>query len=276
MSGLKAPNTKGSYNIQSHFAGDSLHGPKDSATVTLQVLGKSGSASAATSPQVTTGPSGTTTAKGSSIETPNKASSINQSVASTANNKPVANDLSKSTSINEALPISLSGTDLDGDQLTFSIIDSPEHGKIKNFKSSKGTLTYVPQKDYLGEDKFTFNTNDGKTDSNLGYVSIVIQGVQQLTKQEGKDTGTETQSPTQSQVTSPQLIDYWIKNKDKTERLLPLTIGQFKVDNLEKMLKVVNITSDDHNIYDNVAAQILASKFNIKNGVTTCDLAIWL
>jgi len=84
--GLKAPNTKASYNIQSHFAGDSLYGLKDSPTAILQVIGKGTSTSTATGLQNMTGPSSTT----SSEKLTNETSLPSENVL-VQNNAPVAN-----------------------------------------------------------------------------------------------------------------------------------------------------------------------------------------
>jgi len=84
--GLKAPNTKASYNIQSHFAGDSLYGLKDSPTAILQVIGKGTSTSTATGLQNMTGPSSTT----SSEKLTNETSLPSENVL-VQNNAPIAN-----------------------------------------------------------------------------------------------------------------------------------------------------------------------------------------
>ena len=57
---------------------------------------------------------------------------------------------------------------------------------------------------------------------------------------------------------------------DKTEKLLPLNVGNLTVESADQVTKVMRISSDNHNIYDNIAAQILTSKLNIKNDVNSC------
>jgi len=56
-----------------------------------------------------------------------------------------------------------------------------------------------------------------------------------------------------------------------TGKLLPLTTGNFTVSNIEKLTLVLNIGTNNHNIYDNLAAQILTAKLNIKNHVPACE-----
>ncbi|MGB5089836.1 MAG: PKD domain-containing protein [Nitrososphaeraceae archaeon] len=86
--GLKAPNAKASYNIQSHFTGDSLYGLKDSPTAILQVTvtGKGTPTSTAKALQNMTGPSSTT----SSEKLTNDTSLPSENVL-VQNNAPVAN-----------------------------------------------------------------------------------------------------------------------------------------------------------------------------------------
>ena len=90
------------------------------------------------------------------------------------NHEPVADAQDVSTDEDEALPITLTGTDVDGDNLTFSIVDAPTHGVLKG---AGANLTYSPAKDFNGEDHFTFRTSDGELDSAAATVSITLQSV---------------------------------------------------------------------------------------------------
>jgi hypothetical protein len=49
-----------------------------------------------------------------------------------------------------------------------------------------------------------------------------------------------------------------------------MNVGNLTVDSADQVTKVLGISSDNHNIYDNTAAQILTTKFNIKNDVNSC------
>ena len=51
---------------------------------------------------------------------------------------------------------------------------------------------------------------------------------------------------------------------------MPLTVGNLTVESADQVTKVLRISSDNHNIYDNTAAQLLTAKFNIKNDVNSC------
>ena len=41
--------------------------------------------------------------------------------------------------------------------------------------AADGTFTYTPNNKAFGDDSFTYKANDGKIDSNMGTVSIIIK-----------------------------------------------------------------------------------------------------
>ncbi|KOA21436.1 bacterial Ig-like domain (group 1) [Clostridium homopropionicum DSM 5847] len=69
----------------------------------------------------------------------------------------------------------LQGSDVDGDELTYTIVSVPSHGKVK--LGVDGAYTYTPEANYNGEDSFTYKVNDGKVDSNTAQVSITVKAV---------------------------------------------------------------------------------------------------
>jgi sugar lactone lactonase YvrE len=71
-------------------------------------------------------------------------------------------------------PITLTGTDIDGDPLTFAIVTPPAHGTLTG---SGAARIYTPAADYNGPDSFTFKTNDGTLDSAPATVSLNITPV---------------------------------------------------------------------------------------------------
>ena len=86
------------------------------------------------------------------------------------NDAPVAND--KSVSVNEdlSLAITLTGSDVDGDSLTFAIVTPPQHGQFMDG-------VYTAAANYNGPDSFTYKANDGQLDSALATVSITVAAV---------------------------------------------------------------------------------------------------
>lgn len=69
------------------------------------------------------------------------------------------------------LEITLEATDVDGDTLTYTIVDQPENGTLSGDGAEQ---TYTPDDGFIGQDSFTFRANDGTLDSNLAVVRIVV------------------------------------------------------------------------------------------------------
>jgi RHS repeat-associated protein len=109
------------------------------------------------------------------------------------NDPPTANGISLSTNEDNALVITLGGSDIDSTNLTFAIQAGPSHGSLGPVSSpscitipnSEGvagssctaTVTYIPAANYNGPDSFTFKANDSALDSNIATVSITVQPV---------------------------------------------------------------------------------------------------
>jgi hypothetical protein len=93
-----------------------------------------------------------------------------------SNNPPKAEDnQTVRTEPNTPVDIALKAADPDKeDTLTFSKVRDPSYGILSRFDSSTGQVTYTPNKDHVGSDSFTFKANDGKVDSNLATVAIII------------------------------------------------------------------------------------------------------
>jgi hypothetical protein len=90
------------------------------------------------------------------------------------NDAPVATAQSVTTAEDTAKAITLSGTDVDGDGLTYTVQTSPLHGTLSG---TAPNLTYTPAANYNGSDSFTFKVNDGLADSNIAIVSITVTAV---------------------------------------------------------------------------------------------------
>jgi Bacterial Ig domain/Bacterial cadherin-like domain len=93
------------------------------------------------------------------------------------NTPPVANPASASTNEDQAVTVHLSGSDADGDSLTFSIVTPPLHGSLGPVISTGPTtadVTYTPALDYFGSDSFVFRADDGNggTDDNTASITI--------------------------------------------------------------------------------------------------------
>ncbi len=67
--------------------------------------------------------------------------------------------------------VPLPATDVDGDPLSYSIVDEPAHGSLSGSGASR---TYTPDSNYNGSDSFTFVANDGTAGSNIAMVSLAV------------------------------------------------------------------------------------------------------
>jgi len=90
------------------------------------------------------------------------------------NDAPAANDQPVTLNEDESADITLTGTDIDGDSLTYEIVAGPGHGTLAG---TAPDLTYTPSENYNGSDLFTFKVNDGIADSNTAAVTLTINAV---------------------------------------------------------------------------------------------------
>jgi VCBS repeat-containing protein len=93
---------------------------------------------------------------------------------SPVNDAPVAHAASVSTSEDTSVPVTLSGTDVDGDTLTVAIVASPTHGSLSG---SGADRTYTPAANFNGSDSFSFTVSDGSATSSPATVSITVTPV---------------------------------------------------------------------------------------------------
>ncbi len=90
------------------------------------------------------------------------------------NNPPTANPGSLSTNEDSAAGVTLSGSDPDGNPLTYSVTSAPTHGALSG---TAPNLTYTPAANYNGADSFQFVVNDGQVSSSPATVSITVNPV---------------------------------------------------------------------------------------------------
>ncbi len=92
-------------------------------------------------------------------------------VSDEVNRAPIADDQSVSTLSGTSLAITLTGSDLEGSNLVYTV-GSPTNGTLSG---TAPDLTYTPDAGYVGTDSFTFTVNDGDLDSDPATVSIEVQ-----------------------------------------------------------------------------------------------------
>ena len=90
------------------------------------------------------------------------------------NTAPLATAQSVTTAEDTAVAITLAGTDVDGNPLTYAVAAGPAHGSLSG---SAPNLSYTPTASYYGSDSFTFTVNDGTVDSATATVSITVTEV---------------------------------------------------------------------------------------------------
>ena len=90
---------------------------------------------------------------------------------SPVNDAPIADAQSANLSWNTSIDLTLTGTDVEGSLLTFSIVDDPAHGSLSG---SGANQTYMPATNYSGTDSFTFKVNDGTVDSSPATVDLNV------------------------------------------------------------------------------------------------------
>ncbi|MFK5937033.1 MAG: Ig-like domain-containing protein [Sulfurimonas sp.] len=121
------------------------------------------------------------------------------SVKGLLNKIPKASEQSLRVGENQKLNIILSGTDEDGDKLTYSIVTKPSHGSLRG-KAPR--LTYTPTRGEVAKDEFAFMVSDGKATSAVAIISIKVIAV--------KTKGIIKNGVTYNTVKSPYTGKLWL------------------------------------------------------------------
>jgi hypothetical protein len=102
-------------------------------------------------------------------------------VSLTVNTPPVAHDdrfqTPEDTSLSLTTTTGVLGNDVDAERnsLAVTLIDAPSHGVLS--LRPDGSLTYTPELDFVGQDRFTYRLNDGIDDSAIANAVIEITAV---------------------------------------------------------------------------------------------------
>jgi hypothetical protein len=87
------------------------------------------------------------------------------------NDAPLAISQSLETNEDTPLNILLTGSDIDGDEITFEVLTQPTSGTLSG---TAPDLVYTPNADFVGTDSFTFVVNDGQVNSAAASISIAV------------------------------------------------------------------------------------------------------
>ncbi|PYR60495.1 MAG: hypothetical protein DMF85_04850 [Acidobacteria bacterium] len=99
-------------------------------------------------------------------------------IVSSLNVSPIALDGTATTNEDTPAPITLVGSDADGNALTYTIVFPPAHGLLVPAAPGSPSLTYTPTADYSGPDTFTYVVHDGHVNSNeTGRINVTIAAV---------------------------------------------------------------------------------------------------
>jgi RHS repeat-associated protein len=90
------------------------------------------------------------------------------------NDAPLADAQTLATDEDTPLPITLTGSDVEGDALTWQVVRPPEHARLE-FDGS--FWIYTPAPDFYGADSFTAIANDGALNSAPATIAIEVRPV---------------------------------------------------------------------------------------------------
>lgn len=90
------------------------------------------------------------------------------------NRPPTANSRSYTLPEDSSRDITLTGSDPDGDLLTYHVVSSPKHGTLSGVAPN---LTYRPSANYDGPDSFKFQVSDGTSRSFSATISLTVTAV---------------------------------------------------------------------------------------------------
>ncbi len=93
---------------------------------------------------------------------------------STSNSPPIAE--SDIVTTHEDVPVSviLTGSDPEGDSLSYVIVAEPSHGSLSG---TEPNLIYTPNSNFYGSDSISFKVSDGTAESIAAVVSITVKNI---------------------------------------------------------------------------------------------------
>ncbi len=90
------------------------------------------------------------------------------------NDAPVASDFSRTGDEDTPLSLTLAVTDVDGNRLTYSVVQGPTKGTLSG---TAPDFTYTPPAGFHGTDSFTFKAHDGQEESGVATASLTVMPV---------------------------------------------------------------------------------------------------
>ena len=100
---------------------------------------------------------------------------VNVSVkVNSINDLPIASNQQITLDEDTSASITLSASDTDDTNLSYSLISQPVNGTISG---NIPNLIYTPKSNYYGKDSFTFNVNDGELNSSIANIDLTVLSV---------------------------------------------------------------------------------------------------
>jgi CSLREA domain-containing protein len=127
------------------------------------------------------------------------------------NSRPVATDDGYSTGEDERLVVPAANgvlkndTDAEGDPLTATKLSDPQHGTVT--LEANGSFAYTPDRDYNGEDSFTYGVNDGTKDA-ARTATVTLE----ITPKNDPPTFTMGADQTVNEDDGPRTVENWASN----------------------------------------------------------------
>ncbi|MFC2082458.1 Ig-like domain-containing protein [Candidatus Bipolaricaulota bacterium] len=88
--------------------------------------------------------------------------------------QPVADNQEVNTLEDTAIAIQVTGSDVEGEALTYSIVSGPSRGTISGFDETTGVLIYTPEEHYTGTDGFVFDVSDSNDAHGRPQATVTI------------------------------------------------------------------------------------------------------
>jgi hypothetical protein len=189
----------------------------------------------------------------------------NQYAFAQTNQSPEADDQEVSVDANDNVKITLKGNDDDkDDEIEFEIVSDPAHGELINFDKSDGTVTYTPEKDYSGDDKFEFKVIDNKgAESDKAEIKINVKPLEKTNEEVGGEVNQESQNQTASNEStstnqSPIAHDQELSTDANMD--IDITLTGEDIDNDPIQFEIVsNPTDATLNDFDNAKGTVTYS-----------------
>ncbi len=161
------------------------------------------------------------------------------------NTPPTAEEIATSTRSGEPAMITLKGTDADGDDLTYRVVQGPAGGTLSG---DPPFLTYTPAVGFAGTDTFTYKVNDGQADSPPATVRVLVEALRRQWVREGEPliNATDPKAP----------LEYYGGGDTPGYFTEPRFEGKFTIYRLSETLIAVDDRDVDHGIeYYNVTIE---------------------